>query len=141
MAQSDIGTRLYKAGTTPAFVAFINITGAPATGSAPSQIETTELQSLVKQYVLDRPDTPLFEFTYNYDATNYTEAKTLADGVTPKDYLLVYGDGTGFQFTGVGATWVNEVTPGSALTAGIAFAISALTWKTHAQVHTLLGTT
>lgn len=141
MAQSDIGTRLYKESiSTPNhFVDFINITAAPATGSAPSQIETTELQSLVKQYVLDRPDTPLFEFAYNYDATVYALVDTEVDGVTGKEYLIVYPDGTGWRFTGAGATWVNEVTPGSAITCGLAFAVTTLLWEDAAAVTALLA--
>jgi hypothetical protein len=140
MAQSDIGTKLYKANTGAGadFIPFINITAAPATGAAPSQIEVTELQELVKSYVLDRPDTPLFEFSYNYTESNYSAVVQEVSLTTAKDYLIVYGDGTGFQFSGQGATWVNEVTPGSAITAGLAFAVSSLAWKTSAQVTALL---
>jgi hypothetical protein len=129
MAQSDIGTKLYRETATPnTFELFLNITSAPASGAAPSQIEVTELQQLAKSYVLDRPDTPLFEFGYNYTEANYTLAVNEVDGVTAKKYLLVYPDGSGYRFSGIGATWVNEITPGSAITAGIAFAVQTIQW-------------
>lgn len=124
VAISDAGTKLCKFDSTAKkYVPLVSITTAPATGAAPATIDVTALDSEAKQYILDRPDTPAFEFEYNYTAENYKTVTAEVDGKTAKQYLLVYSDGSGVKFDGIGATWIKEVAAGAAVKAGLSFAV------------------
>jgi hypothetical protein len=124
-AISDIGTMLFKLDNGSSKYKYLfPITAAPATGGAPNQIEVTELDSRYIQNILDREATPAFEFNYNYTAERFAIAKDAFDGVTSNGYLLVFGDGSGFKFTGVGATWTDALSPGNAVVGQVSVAVS-----------------
>ena len=124
-AISDIGTMLFKKdATSNKYKYLFPITAAPATGGAPSQIEVTELDSKYVQNILDRDATPAFEFSYNYTADRYQIAGEAFDGITSNDYMLVFGDGSGFKFTGVGATWTDSLAPGNSVAGQVSVAVS-----------------
>ena len=124
-AISDIGTMLFKKdASSNKYKYLFPITAAPATGGAPGQIEVTELDSRYVQNILDRDATPAFEFTYNYTAERYQLASTTFDGITRHDLMLVFGDGSGFKFTGIGATWTDSLSTGNAVTGQVSVAVS-----------------
>lgn len=127
IAYSDIGTLLGKETVTPGtFAKLVGIKSVPATGGEPAQIEVTELDSEIKQYILDRSETPLFVFEYNYTKENFALVKAAADGVTSANYAIKYPDGSGVEFTGVGATWINGYSGGQAIGATVAFAVTSV---------------
>ncbi len=129
IAISDIGTGLYVKGDGEKYTKLISITSAPATGSAPSTIDVTQLDSPVKQYISDRPDTPSYEFEANYTKENYESLTTKISLTETKDYLIVYQDNSGEKFSATGAFWKKEVSAGSAVKIGISFAV-----QTHEHV-------
>lgn len=129
IAISDVGTGLYIKGAEEKYTKLVSITSAPATGSAPSPIEVTELDSPVKQYISDRPDTPSYEFEANYLKETYENLQTKVSLTETKDYLIVYQDGSGEKFSATGAVWKKEVSAGNAVKIGISFAV-----QTHEHV-------
>jgi hypothetical protein len=125
-AISDVGTKLYKEGTTVGkYEKLVSVNSVPATGSAPKTIDVTALDDTYSKSILDRPETPAYEFEYNYTKENYTAVTGAISLTTDKNYLIIYQDGTGEKFTGKGATWVNKVSKGEAVTAGLTFAITS----------------
>lgn len=125
IAISDVGTLLCLKGENGKYKKLISITSVPDTGAAPGTIEVTELDSKVKQYIADRPDTPSYEFEANYTKENYA---TVVAGISlqeDKDYLIVYQDGSGEKFSGTGSVWKKGVSAGNAVKMGISFAVSS----------------
>ena len=137
IAQSDVGTTLYaKSGST--YSELLEITSAPAQGSAGGTIEVTTLKSAYKQYIADRPDVPEQDFGYNYTEDNFTSANTVCDGEA-HDFLVVFQDGSGYTITGTAQTWINEVGRGQAVEATLHIVATGIEWKTSTQVDALLG--
>lgn len=140
IAQSDVGTVLYSKGSNNKFTEFLEITSAPAEGSAGGTIEVTTLKSAIKQYIADRPDTPDQDFNYNYTEANFKKAQTMCDGAE-HEFLVKFQDGTGYIITGSAQTWINEVSRGSAVEATLHIVASNIDWKESSEVTTLLATT
>lgn len=136
IAQSDVGTVLY-AKSEDKFSEFLEITSAPAEGSAGGTIEVTTLKSAIKQYIADRPDTPDQDFNYNYTEANFTKAKEKCDG-SEHEFLVKFQDGTGYVITGSAQTWINEVSRGSAVEATLHIVASDIEWKTSSEVTALV---
>lgn len=142
MAISDVGTKLYAEGTTVGkYAMLVKITSAPATGSAPKTLDTTCLDSEYSTSIPDRPETPPYDFEYCYNATDYATVKAAISLTEDKNYLIVYGDGSGEKFTGRGSTWKKEVTVGSVVKAGLSFAVSSHSDASVSEVTTMIETT
>lgn len=125
-AISDAGTYLAVEGETAGkYTKLVGITSAPATGEAPGTIEITPLDSLYKQYISDRPDTPKYEFDYNYTKENFATVQAAISLIDTKNYLIVYQDGSGEKFSGTGATWKDAVSRSSGVKGKISFAVSS----------------
>ena len=125
IAISDVGTLLCVKGEGDKYAKLVSVTSVPDTGSAPGTIDVTELDSTVKQYISDRPDTPSYEFEANYTKENYAAVTAGISLTEEKEYLIVYQDGSGEKFTGTGAAWKKGVTAGNAVKIGLSFAVSA----------------
>lgn len=138
IAQSDVGTMLYSKSGSNKFTELVEITSAPAQGSAGGTIEVTTLKSAIKQYIPDRPDTPDQDFGYNYTEANFTKANNLCDG-DEHEFLVKFQDGTGYVITGVAQTWINEVGRGAAVEATFHVIASQIVWKTSSEVTALLA--
>lgn len=138
VAQSDVGTMLYAKGSSGKYEEFLEITSAPAQGSAGGTIEVTTLKSAIKQYIPDRPDTPDQDFNYNYTEANFTKAQTYTDG-EDHEFLVKFQDGTGYIITGSAQTWINEVSRGAAVEATLHVVASNIVWKTSSEVTALLS--
>ena len=138
IAQSDVGTMLYAKNSEGKFAEFLEITSAPAEGSAGGTIEVTVLKSAVKQYIPDRVDTPDQDFGYNYTEANFTKALEYADG-DEHDFLVKFQDGTGYTITGSAQTWINEVSRGSAVEATFHVVANNIVWKSSSEVTSLLA--
>lgn len=137
IAQSDVGTELYV-NNGAAYESFLEITSAPAQGSAGGTIEVTTLKSAIKQYIADRPDTPDQDFNYNYTEANFTKAQEKCDG-TEHEFLVKFQDGTGYVIKGTAQTWINEVSRGSAVEATLHIVANSITWKTSTEVTSLVA--
>lgn len=119
-AISDYKTYLYVEGTTAGkYHKLVDIISAPATGSAPKSIDVTTLSDAQSVGIPDRPETPTLEFEYNYTKANFADATAAVSLTDDKNYLIVFQDNTGWQFTARGATWTKEVSKGKQVTAGI----------------------
>lgn len=141
MAISDVGTKLYAEGTTAGkYSVLVSIKSAPATGSAPKSLDTTTLDSLYTTGIPDRPETPEYKFTYNYTETDYEKVLAAVSLTTDKNYLIVYGDGSGEKFTGRGSTWKEEVSVGKIVEAGLSFAVSSHDHVKATDVTTMIAT-
>lgn len=82
MAISDFGTYLYIEGTTAGkYHKLVDIKSAPATGSAPKNLDTTTLSDSQTTAIPDRPETPAMDFDYNYNKTDFA-AVTAAISMT-----------------------------------------------------------
>lgn len=126
-AHSDLGAMLWvKKKGEDKFKYLVPIRTAPATGSAPAQIEVTEMDSPRKQYILDRQDTPAFEFDYNYTVAKFKACKEVFDGKTENEFLVTYGDKSGHTFKGTGATWKDAISAGAELKGKISVAVSEI---------------
>jgi hypothetical protein len=127
MAISDYKTYLYIEGTTAGkYHKLIDITSAPATGSAPKSLDTTTLSDAQTTGIPDRPETPSMEFEYLYTAENYAAVSEAISLTEDKNYLIVYQDNSGFTFAAKGSTWVKEVSVGSVVKAGIGLIASTV---------------
>lgn len=125
-AISDLGTYLaVESDTEGKYTQLVGITSAPATGEAPGTIEVTTLDSKYKQYIADRPDTPKYEFDYNYTEESYAKVTSALSLTETKNYLIVYQDGSGEKFSGTGATWKDAVSRGDSVKGKISFAVSS----------------
>ena len=113
-AQSDVGISLYVKNSESKYVELIEIKSVPATGSAGGTLETTTLKSPKKTYIPDRPDTGDMDYTYNYTEENITKVKEYCDN-NEHEFLVVYQDGSGFEYTGQAQTWINEVSVGGVI--------------------------
>lgn len=137
-AQSDVGITLYVK-SNDSYAELIEIKSVPATGQAGGTLETTTLKSPKKTYIPDRPDTGDMDYIYNYTEDNITKVKTICDN-TEHDFLVVYQDGSGFQYNGQAQTWINEVSVGSVVEATLHTVPStAPAEKTSAEINELLG--
>lgn len=117
IAHSDLGCMLFCFNeASNKFKYLVPVKAVPASKSAPSTIEVTEMDSPIKQYIPDRPDVPAYEFDYNHTAAKYAAVKAKADGQTEHQFLITYGDKSGVKFKGVGFTWRDAVSTGSGLT-------------------------
>lgn len=142
MAISDVGTKLYAEGTTAGkYAMLVKITSAPATGSAPKSLDTTCLDDLYSTSIPDRPETPSYDFEYNYTHTDFATVTAAISSTVDKKYLIVYGDGSGEKFTGRGSTWKNSVSIGKVVTAGLSFSVSSHADATPEEVTTMTATT
>ena len=129
VAISDMGVMLFNFdSTTGKYEYLLPIKAAPATGGAPSQIDATELDSLYKQNILDRAETPAYEFDYNYTIANHKAAEETFDGKTNRKLLMMFQDKSGYAFSGMGAAWTESISAGSAITGKISVAISKKAW-------------
>lgn len=127
MAISDYKTYLYVEGTTAGkYHKLIDITSAPATGSAPKSLDTTTLSDEQTTGIPDRPETPSMEFEYLYTAENYATVSAAISATADKKFLIVYQDNSGFKFTAKGSTWAKEVSVGSVVKAGIGLIASTV---------------
>lgn len=127
VAHSDLGCMLFKLNTeTQKFEYLVPVRSIPATGGSPSQIEVTEMDSPIKQFILDRQDTPAYEFDYNYTKDNYAKCKEVFDGKTENEFLITYSDKSGVRFSGTGATWRDAVSVGGEIKAKISVAVSSV---------------
>lgn len=141
-AISDVGTKLYAEGSTPGkYAMLVKISSAPATGAAPKSLDATCLDDEYTKSIPDRPETPSYEFEYNYNDTDYTSVQTAVSLTADKNYLIVYGDGSGEKFTGRGSTWTKEVSVGKVVKAGLAFAVSSHEHIAPTAVTTMIATT
>jgi len=139
VAMTDIGILLCKKNVEEKFEKLVSVTSTPDTGGAPSQIEVTELDSQYKQYVSDRPDTPSFEFEFNHTEANYAAVKAYVNLTEPKEFLIVYQDGSGERFTGTGDAWIKGYSAGSGGKCGLAINVST---KSHvADTSSIMVTT
>ena len=126
VANSDKGCMLFAFNKTKnIFEYLVPVRSIPATGGAPAQIEVTEMDSDIKQYILDRQETSAYEFDYNYTANNYKKCKEFLDGKSENTYLITYSDKSGVKFKGIGATWRDAVGIGSEIKAKISIAITS----------------
>ena len=126
IAISDVGTYLYAEGATAGkYEKLVDITSAPATGSAPGKIDATTLSDTQKKYISDRPDTPDYKFGYNYTKDNFAKVVAAISLTVAKNYLIVYQDESGEKFSGTGATWKGEVSEGKKDEAKISFAVAS----------------
>ena len=141
VAITDLGVMLFvkEGDVDPKYKYFIPVKTAPATGGAPNQIEATELDSPYQQFVLDREQTPAYDFTYNYTVENFQRAKVLLDGTTTNDYIIVFSDKSGWTFSGVGKTWTDAVSGGTVVNGMMSFAVSKKEWMD--DVTALIDTT
>lgn len=140
MAISDKGTKLYaKDVTGDKYTQLVKITSAPATGSAPKTLDTTCLDDEYTTSIPDRPETPLYEFEYNYTAEDFEKVMAAISATEDKDYLIVYSDGSGEAFTGRGNTWVKDISVGKVVKAGLAFAVSWHEHKTESEVSAMIS--
>lgn len=125
VAHNDIGCMLFAYDSTSAkFKYLVPVRAIPATQSAPSTIEVTEMDSAVKQYIPDRPDIPSYEFDYNYTKAKYAAVKAVCDGKTATEFLIVYSDASGCRFTGTGFTWRDAVSVGGEIKGKITIVVS-----------------
>ncbi len=136
MAISDVGVRLYLKGATK-YAQFLLIKSAPATGSAPEKLDSTTLEKAKATSILGREAETDLTFDYNYTATNFTLAQTAVTGEA-KEFLLVYGDGSGVYIKGEAYTWVDAVGLNSVITGKFLIAQEEITPKTVAEITTLL---
>ena len=138
IAQSDVGTGLFSSATNAAasFSKLVDITSAPATGSAAGKIEVTTLTSPTKQYIADRADLPDMEFGYHYTAAN--ETAVLAACGTVRYFLIKYSDGSGAVIKGQASRWIEGVGTGSAVEAKISIVAESVTYLAAAAVTPLL---
>ena len=138
----DYGIELYVKGTEEAKFPsskLVAVKGAPATGQAGGNVETTTSSDAVKLYIPDRPDTGDMDFVYNYNATDYATVKEKCDNVA-KDILIKYPDGTGSMYKGVCQTWKNEVSVGGLIECTLHTVPSGLiTDKTAEEVTALIA--
>jgi len=130
IAISDLGVMLFvkELASDAKYKYFLPVKAAPATGSAPNQIEVTEFDSPYHQYILDRQQTPAYDFTYNYSITNFQRAQTYLDGKTTKEFLMLFSNKSAWTFTGVGDTWTDAVSTGSPVNGMISIAVSKKEW-------------
>jgi len=129
-AITDLGTMLFikEADSDENYKYLVPIKTAPATGSAPSQIDITELDSKSIQNTLDRQQTPAYDFSYNYTIDNFTRVQTYLDGKTNKDFLIIFQDKSGFAFSGIGATWTDSISAGNVINGMISIAVDSKEW-------------
>lgn len=125
VAIADAGTRLFVKGVNSTYETFVSVTAAPATGSTPSLLDVTTLDSITKQFIFDREEIPAYEFEYNYTKENYTKVAVKLDGKTQCDFLLVYSDGSGEKFSGCGRTWKDAVSIGTSVKAKMSISVSS----------------
>lgn len=127
VANSDKGCMLFAFNKTKnVFEYLVPVRSIPATGGSPSQIEVTEMDSEIKQYILDRQETPAYEFDYNYTLNNYKKCKEYFDGRTENVFLITYSDKSGVKFKGTGATWRDALSTGAEIKAKISVAVSSV---------------
>lgn len=127
MAISDYKTYLYIGGTTAGkYHKLIDITSAPATGSAPRSLDTTTLSDAQTTGIPDRPETPAMEFEYLYTKENFAAVSDAVSATADKKFLIVYQDNSGFTFDAKGHTWVKEVSVGSVVKAGLGLIASTV---------------
>lgn len=127
VAHSDLGCMLFRLNKdAQKFEYLVPVRSIPATGGSPSQIEVTEMDSPIKQFILDRQDTPAYEFDYNYTKNNYAKCKESFDGKTENEFLITYSDKSGVRFSGTGATWRDSVSVGSEIKGKISVAVSSV---------------
>jgi len=120
MAISDFGTYLYIEGTTSGkYKKLVDIKSAPATGSAPKNLDTTTLSDSQTTAIPDRPETPAMEFDYNFNKTDFAAVVAAVSLTTDKKFMIVYQDKSGFQFSARGATFVKDVSIGEVVDATI----------------------
>lgn len=126
-AISDYKTYLYIEGTTAGkYDKLVDITSAPATGSAPKSLDATTLSDAQSVGIPDRPETPSLEFEYNYTKENFQAVSEALSLTEDKNFLIVYQDGSGFTFAARGSTWVKEVSKGKVVSAGIGLVASTI---------------
>ena len=131
---------LYVKNSQNVYEKLISIKSVPASGAEGGTIEVTELDSLIKQYIDDRKDTPAQDYTYNRTAEKFERVKDFCDG-QPHEFLTVFSDGTGTYCKGTAQTWKNEFSAGSAQEATLHIVATNIEDKTAEEVESMLPAT
>lgn len=109
LGTTDIGTKLMHAalvdGKVPAkgFEKLVGVRSTSEKGTAPEQIENTELDELKNSNLKGRGDTPNQTYTYNHTEANYVAVADVCD--QRHAFLEVFGGGDGYVMVGDGSTW------------------------------------
>ena len=105
MAINSVGTKLMYGETTPNTEIVIKDT--PVILAKRSSIEVTSLSDDQRTYIPGiREGSESFDFTCNYDATIFETLNALTD--KDQKCALVYGDGSGYTWTGKISASVSE---------------------------------
>ena len=110
---STIDSYLLKGtGTTPTWSILLPIKEYPDLGGAPENVDVTTLSDKMRHYVPGVQDNDAFEFTCNYDPTDYSAIAAL-DG-TETQFAVAFGKSTNtyggngtFKFKGYASVYVN----------------------------------
>lgn len=113
VAQSSIGVQLFYWNIEHnKFEYYVPITGdLPPMGGSPNQIEVTETDSPVKQYISDRPDNPEMQISYNYLVEHEVKINEHLDSVVPHNFLILLPLKSAFVFEATGSTWFEGGNP------------------------------
>lgn len=130
---------LYVKGANDKYAELVEIKNVPESGSDPNTIDVTTLKDPVMSYINGRQDTSTQSFTYNYTEHNYFDlVKPICDR-EPKEFLVVFPDGTGTYIKGVADTRKSELSVNSAIEATLTITVETIADKTSAEVTALLA--
>lgn len=89
MASATIYTYLMQNTTGTTYTKLVDIKSYPDLGGTPEQIDVTTLSDTIRKNVNGVQELDSFEFTANYDKTDYTTLKALEN--TTKKYAVWFG--------------------------------------------------
>lgn len=116
---TDVGTKLHGAIITgnviptSGFKKLVGVKSVPATGSAPEQIEITEMDDVGKVNLQGRKDTPDMTFEINHTKANFTAVSAIEG--KRHAFLIEYPSGLGTLIVGTASLFHNGGSSNSAL--------------------------
>lgn len=141
---TDIGTKLMHAEITgdelptAGFVQLVGVRSTSEKGSAPEQIENTELHEKNNSNLKGRGDLPNQVYTYNHTEENFTKVLAVTD--QRHAYLEVFGAGDGYLIIGDGSTWHGGFSGPNTLGENtLEIVCEDIVYKTKAEVTELIG--
>lgn len=123
---NDIGTALFmQDASSGKYWMLANVLGLPATGAAPTMLDVTVTTSAQERQIPGRRAASTYEVVMHLTVGNVQKLSKIVD--TTQKFIALYGNGTGYTFTGRISAWANEAALGSVIqiTANIAIQSSS----------------
>ena len=138
VAHSDVGTRLYS-GSGSSYTELIPVKTATTPRGEAQSIDVTELWSPDSMEIKGRRASKQATFQFNHTEANMTKVIEVCDGES-HDFVLRFGDGTGYKFSGMADFNHEDVAANQAINGVLTVFVTSQEYLSTADLSALIPT-